>query len=378
MPIYWLMLTFCLFCTTLCCQKAIPIKNPSFEANRAALDQTPYKWSNCSIGIDSPPDILTVNMPGTRNFNYPAAAGENHLALLHFEDGSMERIGQRLAVPLQAGAIYRFSLFARQAYAGGYTAKRTSYEALQYLQHPLALEVWGGFSSCDDYELLASSMVIENRHWQRVDFVFRPSANFTHLMISPQCDQDPLQGGHIMIDDLSTIIPIGNSPNDRQLFQSPPFQQFRKWVKPTQFSEKNLPILAQKIEQVRQLYPHERYPFFGLGPKVFTTLFDNLHFAPLLHSKQDIRLTLIQLPTKDRAALIQNLWDLQAFEWATFLTRAHRVIEARRQRQPIDADDQDWFDSLGQKVKDFTPLEEIRTQYLRAYWSVLLVEAKGL
>jgi gliding motility-associated-like protein len=170
------------------------VQNPSFEGTPAA-HITPPLWGICMPGVT--PDT----QPGIWGVSLPPSDGSSYLGMCHEQSGSwQEGASQELldeltgnSEPMQAGETYDFTIdVSDHPTSGGWN-----------VAGPVELLVWGGFSVCDESELLWSSGDVPNFIWTTYNVSFTPSMSFTHIMF--QCNALTLPTGYLIIDNMSSI-----------------------------------------------------------------------------------------------------------------------------------------------------------------------------
>ncbi len=164
-------------------------RNPSFEGS-PERSKCPLGW--IEIAPDSTPDI----QPGAWNVQSPSAKdGLTYIGLIAREDGTAEDIGQVLPEKLLAGKCYRFSVWVARS------AKYSGYDL------PLRLRVWGGGSSGQKTQVLATSGPVSSEKW--TEFKVQFTAKKDILFIAFEADFAPgtlrFYKGNILIDQLSPI-----------------------------------------------------------------------------------------------------------------------------------------------------------------------------
>jgi len=176
------------------------VQNPSFEGTPAA-HITPPLWGICMPG--KTPDT----QPGIWGVSLPPSDGSSYIGMCHEQSGSwQEGASQELldaltgnSEPMQAGETYHFTIdVSDHPTSGGWV-----------VTGPVELLVWGGFSDCDESELLWSSGDVPNFIWTTYNVSFTPSMSFTHIMF--QCNALTLPTGYLIIDNMSSITPPSNN-----------------------------------------------------------------------------------------------------------------------------------------------------------------------
>jgi hypothetical protein len=163
--------------------------NPSFEG-RIGADLIPQKWSSFNSG--STPDT----QPGAWNVTSPTPKdGETFVGLIAREDGTVEDICQRLPKKLEKGKCYIFSIWL--AHAPNYSG----------FSMPLRLKVSGGVAPLSGTQTLGTSILIDGKEWQQVNFQFTAAIDIQYLIFEADYAPGTLfkYKGNILMDHLSPI-----------------------------------------------------------------------------------------------------------------------------------------------------------------------------
>ncbi len=165
--------------------------NPSFEGTPAA-NVTPAPWTECMSGQtpDTQPGIWGVTTLPTNGSSYLGLVAE---PLGNWQEGAAEQLGS----PFLAGVTYTFTVdLANSSTTGGGIVPGCA-----------ELEIWGGFSACDQNTLLWNSGNITPYDvWQTYTVTFTPTQNFTWCMFqvnSLGCSSQP----YILVDNISPVLP---------------------------------------------------------------------------------------------------------------------------------------------------------------------------
>lgn len=156
---------------------AITLKNPSFE-DVPRHNRTPPGWVDCGFPGETKPDI---HPNGTFGVTKLAKEGSSYLGLVVRENYTWERVSQQLSGSMQAGSCYEFNI---------YLARSPKYQTYDYhtnrninYTHEVKLRIFGGFSTCQQDQLLAESPLITNKDWQKFHCRFQAKKNYTHLTL---------------------------------------------------------------------------------------------------------------------------------------------------------------------------------------------------
>ncbi len=167
----------------------IPFENPSFEGQPKRA--CPPGWEG--FGPQNTPDT----QPGTWEVQSPDAKdGLTYVGLVTREDGTCERIGQKISQKLATGKCYIFSVWLAKAdHYAGYSS-------------PVRLKVRGGADRANCSQVLAISPLIYKKEWQEVRFQFTAESDIQYIIF--EADYGPgamfKYKGNILLDSLSNII----------------------------------------------------------------------------------------------------------------------------------------------------------------------------
>ncbi len=211
--------------------KPIKLRNPSFEGtphvgtlnfvNRIA------GWFDCGLRkfpTESPPDL---HMGGeiSQYFKVDSKAqhGNTYIGMVVRDNDTWESVSQSLSAPLEAGQCYQFSLYLSKseeyrspARNSGILIEEAVSEGIKVdsIDHitPCVLRVWGGTGPCQSSqtELLAETNVVTHERWIQYDFKLEPKQTHYFLTLEAYVKTPSLfpYNGHILLDNLSEIIPI--------------------------------------------------------------------------------------------------------------------------------------------------------------------------
>lgn len=196
--------------------EVIKLENPSFEGKPHTGNRHDIigNWTDCgedNFLNETPPDIhLDSTMHEVKSQIYfgvkhPSSDGETFLGLVTRKNETWEGVSQQLAMPLLKNKCYIFSIDLSKSlnYFSPYP-KQT--ESINYTK-PIILEIFGGNSNCDEGQLLAESIPIENTDWQVYDFNFKPNDNYKYITISAFYEK-PVSlpyNGNLLLDNASII-----------------------------------------------------------------------------------------------------------------------------------------------------------------------------
>jgi hypothetical protein len=200
---------------------SVVLKNPSFEdVPRKGSQFSPpiHGWKDCgqiNFPGESPPDIHPVinTAWGVRN---AAEKGDTYLGLVIRENATWECVSQHLNTSLKPGACYSFNAYLCLSPVYDSMTK-LSQGIVQDFSHPAVLRVWGGSDACERLELLAISPPVANHEWKKCTFLLNPimacqSITLEAFYYIPESNYSneklKAYNGHILIDDLSTIMEI--------------------------------------------------------------------------------------------------------------------------------------------------------------------------
>ncbi|MFB6258633.1 MAG: PKD domain-containing protein, partial [Flavobacteriales bacterium] len=177
-----------------CTGDTLNVVNPSFEGPQDA-HVTPSPWDNCLSGQtpDTQPGNWGVTMAPTDSNSYVGFVNE-------YCQNWQEGASQQLSSPMTAGTQYNFTLDLASpgSSSGGIT------------DGCIELQVWGGWSTCDQAELLWTSPILYNyTTWSTYNVSFTPSANYSHITLISHEPNDPCADcsdqPYIMVDNMTPI-----------------------------------------------------------------------------------------------------------------------------------------------------------------------------
>ncbi|PCH91060.1 MAG: hypothetical protein COB85_09640 [Bacteroidetes bacterium] len=170
----------------------VTLLNPSFEGTPQA-HIVPTPWQNCGGSPDT--------QPGQWDITLPASDGSTYVSFLQRGDSAntyYEGAGQQLDICLTSGNLHSFTLDLAHSnvYLSGDPGDCYS-----------SLEVWGGYSSCSQDELLWQSGKITDTTWQTYPVAFTPNQNWCHLTFRPYFIDSCSSWINVLLDniDLSVI-----------------------------------------------------------------------------------------------------------------------------------------------------------------------------
>lgn len=212
----WMVLFFIIIgCTNIgLSQEVIVLSNPSFEdmPRRGGDFNGPIKgWVDCGLNIfpgESPPDLHPV--PGTAwEVTKLPQHGKTFLGLVVRYNNSYESLSQRLESPLEKDKCYLLTVQLARSDAYKSRTTRSQDKAENFVQ-PAILQIWGGREFCEEKQLLAQSIPVENNEWMVYDFKFTPDENFKAItIVAFYADgSQEAYNGHVMVDNLSPIVEI--------------------------------------------------------------------------------------------------------------------------------------------------------------------------
>lgn len=184
-------------------QTIIPLRNPSMESLPGPA-KTPNHWHFCGPPQETPPD---VHPSGAFGVQKKAAHGLTYLGLVVRDNGTTEKISQRLPTPLQAGTTYRLQC---------YTAKPEVYRSISRstmrpdsFTRAIRLKLWG-VKHCEKLSLLAESELITHTDWELTYFEFTPTADIQGIMLEAwfEKEEDQAYNGGVFIDLVSPIYEV--------------------------------------------------------------------------------------------------------------------------------------------------------------------------
>lgn len=180
-------------------QDIIPLRNPSMEA-LPGPGKTPPFWHFCGPPQETPPD---VHPSGAFGIQKKAAHGQTYIGLVVRDNGTTEKISQRLETPLIAGQTYRFQCYAARPEI--YRSISRSTMQPDSFTRAIRLRLWG-VQHCEKMLLLGSTPLITNTEWQLYHFEFTPDQTINGIMFEAWYDTDETYyNGGIFLDLVSPI-----------------------------------------------------------------------------------------------------------------------------------------------------------------------------
>ena len=193
--------SFLLNTTTLWCQSAIFLNNPSFE-DEPSVAKPPFGWYYCGQPGESPPDVHPGGFFGVDRL---AKDGATFVGMVVRDNGTNEGIGQKLPSPLMAGKCYSFSLYAARSETYQ-SISRVTFGPANFSQ-AVALYIWGGYANCEKKELLAKSPSIVFEGWKNYSFSLQPREDYTHLSIEAYfAVPGRPYNGNVLLDQASALL----------------------------------------------------------------------------------------------------------------------------------------------------------------------------
>lgn len=180
-------------------QDIIPLRNPSMEA-LPGPGKTPPFWHFCGPPQETPPD---VHPSGAFGIQKKAAHGQTYIGLVVRDNGTTEKISQRLETPLIAGQTYRFQCYVARPEV--YRSISRSTMQPDSFTRAIRLRLWG-VQHCEKMLLLGSTPLITNTEWQLFHFEFTPDQTINGIMFEAWYDTDETYyNGGIFLDLVSPI-----------------------------------------------------------------------------------------------------------------------------------------------------------------------------
>lgn len=186
-------------------QAIIPLRNPSMEALPGPA-KTPSFWHFCGPPQETPPD---VHPSGAFGIQKKAAHGQTYIGLVVRDNGTTEKISQRLETPLKAGQTYRFQCYVARPEI--YRSISRSTMQPDSFTRAIRLRLWG-VQHCEKIRLLGSTPLITNTDWQLYQFEFTPDQTINGIMFEAWYDtEEAYYNGGIFLDLVSPIYKVSQS-----------------------------------------------------------------------------------------------------------------------------------------------------------------------
>ncbi len=165
-------------------------------------------WFDCGrieFPDESPPDIHQgVNRDTAFWHNTQGSIqGRTYLGMVVRESETYEALSQRLAMPLQEGKCYTFSVYLSRSET--YISQVANKEVNKNFTKPTVFRVWGGEGLCGESELLLESPPIDHVEWKEYSFKIEPRSTYRYIRIEAFYKTPVLfpYNGHILIDGAS-------------------------------------------------------------------------------------------------------------------------------------------------------------------------------
>lgn len=183
----------------------ISLLNPSFEDKAPAI-KAPQGWFDAGFDGESPPDI----QPGFFGCTQPPLHGESYLGLVTRDNGTWERVGQKLSSPLLKDSLYTFSTCL--SVSAEYKSLSRVSERLTNYKGPVVLRIWAVNPEERTAELLAESPEITNAQWVRYIFHLLPVRNDADILLLEvyYASERQASNGHLLMDNCSDLVPTGD------------------------------------------------------------------------------------------------------------------------------------------------------------------------
>ena len=230
-------------------QDTIFLGNPSFEdiPHQGSVNfPTIRGWYDCGSAIfrgESPPDIHPQNFWDVTS---SAQEGMTYLGMVARYNESYEMLGQRLAVPLQEGKCYDFSvhLAMSEVYLSNTHRNQDTKESFTT---PCVFRIYGGTGLCNETQLLAESQAIDHSDWDKYEFTMQPKREYRYIMIGIFYKTPSLfaYNGNILIDNISPLV-IKPCPGEEILAEILPVD---RPVPPSPYKKEPEPEAIQQVKE---------------------------------------------------------------------------------------------------------------------------------
>lgn len=187
----------------------IMIQNNSFEGIPGCC-KVPDGWVNDGDLNFTPPDLLPalneyqgINFPHEYVFNVQKMPmhGHTYLAMAVRQQGSYERVKQRLNSPLKADHCYGFSIYL--SYSDTWVSPTFENPNHQSFGKGGILRVWGHTGKLK--ELLATSPSIDHLDWYAYQVNFRPKNPIEWIALEAYYAGNEPYNGNILLDGMSNV-----------------------------------------------------------------------------------------------------------------------------------------------------------------------------
>lgn len=186
----------------------IKIENGSFEGEPSCCT-TPNAWADCGFENETPPDIQPAwsfhqALYGVRQ---KAFHWNTYLAMVTRENGTYERVSQKLSTPMLKDRCYAFSIYLMMSAEYKSAVSSDSFRTIRYFDNPVILKIYGIDRELKTVELLAESSPVSNSIWQKYDFELGPQSEMAYFILEAYYDPKVKEfyNGNLLLDHASDL-----------------------------------------------------------------------------------------------------------------------------------------------------------------------------
>lgn len=184
----------------------IPIANGSFEGKPSCCI-VPDSWENSGSEYETPPDIQpATSYTGSPlfNVNTKAKIGKTYLAMVVREQGTFERIRQRLEINLIKDSCYKFSIYLCRSDSYLSPARADPQNSVDF-SHPCILRIWGIGLNPEHHYFMVGTGPITNTEWQKFTLKFSAPEDIHRIELEAYYTDSSRYNGNLLLDGMSDI-----------------------------------------------------------------------------------------------------------------------------------------------------------------------------
>ena len=181
----------------------INLGNPSFE-DEPRPGWQPSGWYDAGFLGESAPDVQPYGGFGVTQL---AQDKNTYLGLVVRDNKTWEAVVQKLSRPIRKGQCYKFSIYLARSERYVSPTKKEPNQLTNFSKGSV-LRIFGGSSSRDKDELLATSEVVEHLEWREYKFEFTPkNSDYYYFFLEAYYKMPTMfhYNGNILVDNASSI-----------------------------------------------------------------------------------------------------------------------------------------------------------------------------
>ena len=197
--------------------KTIKLNNPSFE-DYVQAGHAPEGWYDCGFGGETPPD---VGPTGLFKETQKANTGATYLGLVTRDNKTWEAVGQKLKSPLLSDTCYELTIYLMSS-SIYMSRSRLTKEDVNY-NSPAKLAIYGGYTICEQRQLLAESPTLKSKQWTKYSFIIKPEKKLDYLILMSYYADEMLDkpigvptNGNVLVDNISDITPCSCTKSEEK------------------------------------------------------------------------------------------------------------------------------------------------------------------